>query len=104
MDSAGHRIAEAIVKLGHVQAPPGHHVVRLTLTDGRTVEASPSHPTADGRVVGNLRIGDVLDGARITDIRVVPYTGYTWDLLPAGPTGVYWVNDILLKSTLAGPF
>jgi hypothetical protein len=99
-DSSGHRTAEPVLKVAHVEAPPGHHVVRLTLNDGRTVEASPSHPTADGRVVGDLAMGDVLDGATVTDITLMPYSGYTWDLLPAGPTGVYWANDILLKSTL----
>jgi hypothetical protein len=32
---------------------------------------------------------------------LVPYAGgRTWDLLPAGATGSYWANGILLASTL----
>jgi hypothetical protein len=32
----------------------------------------------------------------------VPYDGTrTYDLLPAGATGTYWANGVLLSSTLA---
>ena len=100
-DRTGQRIVAPVLTVGHVQAPSGHHVVRLTLHDGRTVEASPGHPTADGRRVGELRVGDTLDGSQIVAVTLIPYSGDTWDLLPAGPTGVYWANGVLLKSTFA---
>ncbi len=100
-DSTGQRIVAPVLTVGHVRAPSGHHVVRLALNDGRTVEASPGHPTADGRRVGELRVGDTLDGSQIVRITLIPYSGDTWDLLPAGPTGVYWANGVLLKSTFA---
>jgi hypothetical protein len=99
-DGAGRRVAAHVLRVSHNPAPRGHHVVRLVLSDGRTVEASPGHPTADGRRVGELRPGDLLDGSRVKAVERVSYIGDTWDLLPAGPTGDYWADDVLLGSTL----
>jgi hypothetical protein len=89
-----------MIVFSHNPAPGGHHVVQLVISDGRTVEASPGHPTADGRRVGELRPGDLLDGSRVKAVERVSYIGDTWDLLPAGPTGAYWADDVLLGSTL----
>jgi hypothetical protein len=99
-DGAGRRIAAQVLRVSHKPAPSGHHVIRVVLSDGRTVEASPGHPTADGRHVGELRPGDLLDGSRVRAVQRVSYIGDTWDLLPAGPTGAYWADDVLLGSTL----
>jgi hypothetical protein len=47
-------------------------------------------------------VGDTLDGALVIVVEQVIYEGgATYDLLPGGPTGLYWANGILLKSTLA---
>ena len=54
-DRKGHRITGVVLATGHMQAPLGHEVVRLDLADGRSVVASPGHPTADGRTVGGRR-------------------------------------------------
>src|SRR5207302_10199164 len=79
-----------------------HRVVHLVLADGREVLVSPGHKTADGRPVGTLNIGDILDGSTIMHLELVPYAaGQTYDLLPSGATGHYWANGILLSSTLA---
>ena len=81
--------------------PPTHEVVRLLLADGRTAEVSPGHPTADGRTVGELRAGDELDGTRVVSVERMRYAGAcTFELLPAGPTGLDWANGVLLRSTL----
>jgi len=83
------------------QAPPGHRVVLLRLSDGRELSASPGHPTLDGRTLGSLAPGDQLDGAMVISADLVPLQGeFTYDILPAGETGGYWANDIPLKSTL----
>lgn len=76
-------------------------IVLLVLLSGRTLEASPGHPTSDGPHVGALQAGDMLDGSRIVKIELLPYAGDTWDLLPAGSTGVYWADGVLLESTLS---
>jgi hypothetical protein len=98
---AGQRVAAPIAIVSHTPAPFGHRVVRVALADGRAVVASPGHPTADGRRVGELNLGDLLDGSRIVAIDLLPYAGDTWDLLPLSSTGEYWANGVLLGSTLA---
>src|SRR5712692_1213008 len=99
----GTRIAAPVVEVGSMVVPTGHLMVHLRLSDGRELLVSPGHRTADGRPLGSLALGDELDGSRIALWELVPYGGArTYDLLPAGPTGMYWANGILLSSTLAG--
>jgi hypothetical protein len=102
IDDRGRRAAMPIVETGEVEAPAGHEVLRITLLDGRAVTASPGHPAVDGRALGTLGIGDDLDGSRVASIERLPYRGRTYDLLPAGATGVYWADGVLLGSTLRG--
>ena len=67
------------------------------------VDVSPGHPLPDGRRLGDLRPGDPVDGATVVSVALEAYDrSATFDLLPSGPTGTYWANDILLASTLAG--
>ena len=101
VDGTGVRVAAPLAAVGSVAVPATHEVVHLVLADGRTIEASPGHPTADGRRIGDLRAGDALDGARIVSAERVRYaSGFTFDVLPAGATGAYWANGVLLGSTL----
>src|SRR5438105_4452280 len=100
LDATGRRVSASVLLVSHRTAPLDHKVLRLTLADGRTVEASPGHPTADGRLLGDLRQGDLLDGSDLTAVQRVSYVGDTWDLLPAGATGFYWADQVLLGSTL----
>jgi hypothetical protein len=103
-DAPGARVAEPVVAAGHTPVPAGHEVVRLALADGRWVRVSPGHPAVDGRPVGELRAGDAYDGSVVTGAAREPYAGRaTYDLLPAGPTGVYWAGGIPLRSTLRPP-
>ena len=98
----GKRVAVSVLEIGSTPVPAGHLMVHLKLADGRELLASPGHRTADGRQLGALAVGDRLDGSTITLWEVVPYSGdHTYDLLPAGPTGTYWANGILLLSTLS---
>jgi hypothetical protein len=98
----GTRIAEPVLEVGSTPVPPGHVMVHLRLADGRELWASPGHRTADGRQLGGLATGDLVNGARVILWELVPYSGdRTYDLLPAGPTGTYWADGILLASTLS---
>lgn len=100
----GRRVRAKVLRVGHVPVAPGHEFVRLRLADGRTVLVSPGHPTPDGRHVGELVAGDTLagTGSRVVSATRIPARdSATFDLLPDGPTGVYWANGILLGSTLA---
>jgi hypothetical protein len=97
----GTRLARPVLEVGSIEAPAGHQMVHVVLADGRDLLASPGHRTADGRPLGSLAAGDVLDGATIVRWELVPYAhDRTYDLLPVGPTGSYWANGILLSSTL----
>ena len=102
LDASGKRIQAAIMITTHVAVPASHRMVHLILSDGRELWASPGHPTADGQIFGDLKAGDVLDGARVTRLEHLPYHGIaTYDLLPSGSTGFYWANGVLIGSTLA---
>ena len=103
-DVHGERIAAPLIAVGSTPVPGTHEVVRLALDDGRAVFVSPGHPTADGRLVRDLVSGDTLNGARVATAERVRYLGgATYDILPAGASGVYWANGVLLGSTLRGP-
>ena len=101
LNPAGQRVAAPLLAVGKTVVPTSHLIVHIQLSDGRSLWASPGHPTADGRQLGNLQIGDSLDGSVISRVERLPYTGYaTYDLLPTGETGFYWANGILIDSTL----
>lgn len=101
LDTAGTHVARPLVGIGSTPVPATHRVVQLRLADGRSVAVSPGHPTSDGRKVGDLAAGDFYDGAVVMGAELWPYTGSaTFDLLPAGATGTYWANGVLLGSTL----
>jgi Hint domain len=101
LDAAGARVAAPLVEIGSTPVPATHRVVQLRLSDGRAVDVSPGHPTADGRKVGALASGDGYDGAVVVSAELIAYAGgATFDVLPAGTTGMYWANGVLLGSTI----
>jgi Tfp pilus assembly major pilin PilA len=100
-DVTGKKIVGVITAAASVQSPTSFQITRIALNDGRSVATSPGHPTTDGRTIGELKVGDTLDGGIIASVTAVPYSGYTFDIFPDGGSGFYWANGILLKSTLA---
>jgi hypothetical protein len=101
LDKAGVRVAQPLLRVSRTLVPSNHQIVHLVLDDGRQLWVSPGHPTIDGRSVGQLQVGDSLDGAQVLSARLVAYAApATYDLLPAGDTGFYRANGILLASTL----
>jgi hypothetical protein len=79
----------------------GHAVPRVVLANGRVLEISAGHPTADGRTFGQLRAGSELDGSAILEVHYVPYRdAFTYDILPASSTGTYFAAGALIGSTL----
>jgi hypothetical protein len=98
----GRRIAAPVLEVGSMRVPASHRMVHLVLADARELLASPGHRTADGRQLGSLAKGGSLDGSTIVLWELVPYSGErTYDLLPAGGTGTYWANGVLLSTTLS---
>lgn len=100
-DPNGSWRAVSVLQVGKNPVPPSHRLVHLILSDGRELHASPGHPLMDGRSLGSLMIGDVLDGASVTGTALAPSPdGCTYDILPAGGTGGYRANGIPLKTSL----
>lgn len=101
LDTDGRRVAGTVIALGSTTAPANHHVIRLTLADGRSVTASPGHPLADGREFGSLAIGDRVDGSVVTGLQTILYfESQTFDLVASGATATYFSDGIPLASTL----
>jgi hypothetical protein len=79
-----------------------HEVVRVALDDGATVEISARHPLVDGRTVGDLRAGAEVAGRIVRAVEIVPYEHrFTYDILPASPSGAYYAGGVLVRSTLS---
>jgi len=101
VNSEGERVAGVVLEAAQTLVPATHQVVHVVLQDGRELFASPGHPIADGSTIGELAVGDILDGHKVTNVTLILYgEGYTYDILPSGLTGLYWANGILLGSTL----
>jgi hypothetical protein len=101
LDARGKRVAMPVLDVRAMRVPAGHLMIHLSFKDGRELWVSPGHPTVDGRTVDQLRPGAAYDGATIQSAALERYAGrQTFDLLPAGDTGFYWADGILLASTL----
>ena len=79
-----------------------HKILKITLNDGTILEISPGHPTADGRTLGDLKNGELLNGQIVIKTKLIPYAyEYTYDILPDSKTGHYYANGVLIGSTLS---
>jgi hypothetical protein len=103
-DGEGNRVAEPILKISRTLVPADFQILKITLGDGRSVTASPGHPTSDMKALSEYRVGDTLDSGRILSVQLLTYgSDATYDILPGGTSGLYWANNILLMSTLSSP-
>jgi len=101
VNSLDARVPATILETVRTPVPPTHRVTHLVLDDGRELFASPGHPTGDGRIIGDLSRGDILNGGRVLTVESILYQkDFTYDILPSGETGLYWANGILIGSTL----
>jgi hypothetical protein len=79
-----------------------HHVVRVSLNNGTTLEVSEGHPIADGRTFRDLVPGERVAGLTVTSVQSIPYHhAFTYDILPASHEGTYFAGGLLVGSTLA---
>ena len=101
LNTTGQKIAQPILKRSKVEVDKDHQLLHIQLIDGRSLRVSPRHPDAKGQALLDLKVGECLDGAEIVSIDLHPYKGhFTMDILPAGETGLYYANGILIGSTL----
>jgi len=104
-DKSGNRVQAVIIQKKRRLVSKSHRMVHTILKDGRKLIVSPGHPTVDNKRIGNLIKGQILDKSQIVSIKIMPYKEkYTYDILPSGETGGYWVNNILIGSTLSNQF
>jgi hypothetical protein len=93
-------VSVPIIRVGRTPVAH-HHVVRVVFRDGRVLEISAGHPTADGRTFGDLLAGGQLDNHEIINAEIVPYAhAFTYDVLPGSKTGAYFAAGALIGSTL----
>lgn len=101
VDKAENRIEALLIKTTMTAIPANFLMVKITLDDGRSITASPGHPSATKITLGDYKAGDTLDGANVVTTEYILYNGLaTFDILPSGTTGEYWANRVLLESTL----
>ncbi len=101
LDREGRPIVGIVIAIGSTRVPAGHEMVHLATSGGSSVIASAGHPLPDGRRVGDLRPGDVVDGVIVVAAERIAYLEEeTFDLLASGPTGAYRIDGTWLASTL----
>jgi hypothetical protein len=78
-----------------------HVMVRAHLANGRDLVMSAGHPLGDGRKLGDVHEGDLIDGVRVERVTVEAYDrSHTYDLLPARGSGRYVANGVFVGTTL----
>lgn len=100
-DSAHRRVVAPIRQVAVMPVAESHVMVTVLFDDGQAVELSPIHPMADGRQIQAFAVGDRYGERLVASRQQDPY-GYdrTHDILPAGATGVYFVQGVPVGSTL----
>jgi hypothetical protein len=100
-DVNGKKIVSRLLKVSKTFVGNKHKILTIELQDGRSLNVSPGHPTADGQDIALIKKGDNLDGSKVVKTELTNYNyEYTYDLLPDSTTGNYYANGILMGSTL----
>jgi len=100
-DAKGNKVAERVLETAASAVNGPHDVALVRLQDGRQIISSLAHPLLGGRQVAELTRGEIYDASKITVFELRAYDrSHTYDILPAGDTGVYWANGIPVSSTL----
>jgi len=101
VDKSHNKIQSKIIMINKVFVGDAHKVIDLQLADGRELFASPNHPTYDGGIIADLKVGEIYDESTVKSMELVEYKHqFTYDILPDTQTGDYFANDILVGSTL----
>lgn len=98
----GKKIAMPVLIANKVAVSDAHLMVHIDLADGRNIQVTAGHPSSvNDKIMGDFEIGDYCDGSIIVNKYEMIYSEkFTYDILPEGETGFYWINGILLGSTL----
>ena len=100
-NEAGERVASIVARTHSTRIVSPHSFYTLEMEDGRVLIASGRHPLANGELIAAARVGTVVDGAAIVQIRVEATDATnTFDVRPATERGTYWVSGVLVGSTI----
>jgi hypothetical protein len=95
--------AVPLVRVSHTPVT-NHHVVAVTLANGRVLHISEGHPTAEGRLFRDLAPGDRLGDVPVVSLKSIPYDhDATYDIEPASDTATYFAAGAEIGSTLRFP-
>ena len=98
VDRNGQRVITTVINSIRRPVAQKTELMQVVLSDGRQAWLAPAHPTSDGRAIQDLQPNQKYDRAQIVSVRPVVYEqGFTYDILPAGDTGYYWANGILVE-------
>ena len=101
LNEYGQEVMMPILFVNQVAVEEDHQLLFLRLEDDRELSATPEHPDKWGRPLHLYELGDSLDGSVVVKKEIIPYhQESTWDILPAGDTGLYQANGIWIGSTL----
>jgi hypothetical protein len=98
----GEQVEMPIKIVNKVEVLNDHKMLVIELADGRKLQVTAGHPSnIPSKNLGDLKEGEKWNGSTIHKISEINYTEkYTYDILPEGETGYYFVNGILIGSTL----
>ncbi len=102
VDARGNKMLQPIIRIKKTYVGNSHIICSLFLSDKRQISVSPLHPLfSEQSAVKDLKKGDIYNDAMVIKNEIQFYRSfYTFDILPAGESGAYFANGILLGSTL----
>ncbi len=100
VNKAGDRVLAKVLRTQKVSVS-NHFMTHLEFADGKVVDISPTHPMANGKLAGDLKVGEAYEGVEIVKTETVSYKdSATYDLLVDSETGFYYAGGILMDSTM----
>lgn len=100
-DELGMRQQAIVIKTNKQPVPSTHQMLHIAFEDGRTLTASPNHPTFNYQLLDSLVVSEGYNNSFITKLEKLDYIEeFTYDILASGSTGNYWAEKVLIGSTL----
>ena len=101
LNASGEKELQPVILVNQVDVPETHLLLSIHLANGNEMLVSPLHPDTKGNPLNTYQVGDLLFGIEILSIEIVPaQTESTWDILPSGATGTYFIDGVAIGSTL----
>ena len=108
------KILAPIIQVNKIPVHCGYTMIKITLENGKSIQASLNHPIPIERnyasssgnqyevlLFSDIKKGDHIGNSIVVSIEFVNYNGgFTYDILPAGESGYYWADGVLVGSTL----